>query len=378
LTVALSRRWLSLSRTRDRGAVAVLVTVVLGGGVLLGVGALVIDVGQIYAEREQLQSGADAAAMAVAQNCIRTPAACGDQTGAAEALANGNSADGVSAVTVVCGRGPKLQGGVRTLPDCPAPVGNRADCMGAAPSSGNYAEVHTATELAGDKHLLPPTFAGALAGNSGYEGTRVGACARVAWGPPLEATGLGVTVSICEWQQMTHGTPAYYPPGTLPPTSAEGVIHLHDPKAGNTCQGPSGADGPGGFGWLDSPNDSCMVTVSPSRAYGGDNGNGTAPMNCKSKLQELYASHRPVLLPVYDEVQGSGSHLTYHLSGFSSFVLTGYAVKGDFLPSWLTGSNLCTSNSQSCLYGYFTTAILPTGGVFGSVDYGTNILKLVG
>ena len=37
--------------------------------VLIGVGALVIDSGALYAERRQLQNGADAAALAVAQDC---------------------------------------------------------------------------------------------------------------------------------------------------------------------------------------------------------------------------------------------------------------------------------------------------------------------
>ena len=49
----------------DRGVVGVLVGLLLGT-VLLGVGALVIDVGQLYQERAQLQSGAGAAALAVA------------------------------------------------------------------------------------------------------------------------------------------------------------------------------------------------------------------------------------------------------------------------------------------------------------------------
>src|ERR1043165_3858879 len=56
-------------RPGERGAVAVTVAILLGGGVLLGFAALVVDVGQLYAEREELQSGADAAALAVAKAC---------------------------------------------------------------------------------------------------------------------------------------------------------------------------------------------------------------------------------------------------------------------------------------------------------------------
>ena len=57
----------------DRGAVTAVVAVVLGAGVLLGMATVVVDVGRLYAEREQLQSGADAAAWAAAESCARTP-----------------------------------------------------------------------------------------------------------------------------------------------------------------------------------------------------------------------------------------------------------------------------------------------------------------
>src|SRR5690348_9507702 len=56
-------------RFPERGAAAVLVVLMLGAGSLLGMGALTVDVGQIYVTRERLQSGADAAADAVASVC---------------------------------------------------------------------------------------------------------------------------------------------------------------------------------------------------------------------------------------------------------------------------------------------------------------------
>lgn len=45
---------MSRLRRDDRGAVTMLVALMLGGGLLLGGGALVIDVGQLYNERAQL------------------------------------------------------------------------------------------------------------------------------------------------------------------------------------------------------------------------------------------------------------------------------------------------------------------------------------
>ena len=46
-----------LSRDHDRGAVSPLVVILLATGVLLGMTALVVDVGRLYAEREELQAG---------------------------------------------------------------------------------------------------------------------------------------------------------------------------------------------------------------------------------------------------------------------------------------------------------------------------------
>ena len=68
LIPGIARPLLRLLRRDERGAVGVLVAVLLAGGVLLGLGAMVIDVGQLYQERAQLQNGADAAAVAVAKS----------------------------------------------------------------------------------------------------------------------------------------------------------------------------------------------------------------------------------------------------------------------------------------------------------------------
>ena len=78
--------------------------------VLVGMGALVIDIGALYVERRELQNGADAAALAVAQDCVEGD--CGSGGGAAQAqkYANLNANDGVSALdpSTPCGVGPGL------------------------------------------------------------------------------------------------------------------------------------------------------------------------------------------------------------------------------------------------------------------------------
>ena len=107
----------------DSGAVGVLVAILVGGGVILGLGAMVVDVGQVYAERAQLQSGADAGALAVAKSCAQGTCA----TGAASSYANANSAHGSSAVDLVCGSG--------SMGACPPSTGVMTDCQ-SSPSAG--------------------------------------------------------------------------------------------------------------------------------------------------------------------------------------------------------------------------------------------------
>jgi hypothetical protein len=361
----------------DRGAVAATVAIVLGTGVLIGMATVVVDVGRLYAEREQLQSGADAAAWAVAEGCVLDPTACADQAGTAQSYADGNAADGAAAVTVICGSGPDL-------PGCPPPADNRTDCLGEAPDGIFSAEVRTATRLPDDSTLLPPAFAGVIAGGE-YEGTEVGACARVAWGPPRVATGFAVTFSVCEWEQLTSNGTVYWPvpaAGT-PPDEAERVVYLKGSGDESTCPaGPSGWDAPGGFGWLDDPEgaddgEPCQVTIEVDGSFGGNTGNSVS-RPCRTALTDALAGRRPSLIPIYDAVRGQGANTTYHLAGFASFVLTGYHMSGFQAPSWLTGRHLCSGNER-CLYGYFTRGLVPsTGQEIGGPDLGVSIINLVG
>src|SRR5262245_24182109 len=130
-------RW--RGRQDDRGAVAPTVAVLLASGVLLGSLALVVDVGQIYVERQDLRSGADAAALAVGKACALGLPQCqttDDIIDLVQHYADVNSVDGVSAVRQVCGRLPAL------LPACPPPLGGLADCVGSPPAGvAPYVEV---------------------------------------------------------------------------------------------------------------------------------------------------------------------------------------------------------------------------------------------
>jgi hypothetical protein len=345
-------------RGGDRGAVAVLVALLLGSGLLIGLLALVVDMGNIYVEREQLQSGADAGAGKVAQVCAMDPATCASPEFASSAAtiaggyADDNSGDGTSEVSVVCGRGGDLG-------PCPPPTGTAADCVKDAPETGDYIEIHTGTRLADGSTALPPVFAEAVI--SGYRGATVTACARARWGPAAAAR-LSLAVSVCDWNAGTGG-------GTLfPDPPVEQVIALHDQ---NTA--PCRPDGLiGGFGWLDDPNRDCGTPVEVNGAYQGDPGNDVS-YACEDMLTRLRG--RAALMPVYSAATGPDGNFTYTVLGIAAFVVTGWNLPGFQQPS-PTGTSAC-GVSPSCIFGYFTRTTV-AGGAIGGPDLGAYSAGLVG
>ncbi len=193
LMASLTRLILLRLRRDERGAIGIIVALLIGGGVLTGMGAFVIDVGQIYQERGELQNGADAGALGVAKSC-----ALGSCTPAvASQLADANASSltgGTAGVPLVCGSG--------SLGGCPAATGALTSCPPAPPAGTNFVDVYTAT-LTGGSTLLPPVFATYSARQSGYQGTNVQACSQAEWGAPTAATAVALTISACEWDQAT-------------------------------------------------------------------------------------------------------------------------------------------------------------------------------
>jgi hypothetical protein len=349
-------------RDDDRGALGVMIGILLGFGVLLGMGAIVIDVGIIYQERAELQNGADAGALAVARSCATDGSTC--LVNKANYYANHNAKDVISTVDSVCGFDENS-----VLPSCPSSTGAVTDCPAEPPSGTTYVDVHTSTQTAGGDTLLPPVFARTLLGNEGYEGTRVGACARAAWGPPKTATTIALTISWCEWSIETDDGTVYGP-------DAHTVLTLHDPKASGTeCPGHNGMDGPGEFGWVDEADNNCSVLIN-NNTYSSDTG-ASAGKDCKTALAEAWTSRQPVWLPIYTKVSGTGTGGTYTLSGFAGFVITGYWLPGASKADWLKPETEC-SGSAKCVAGYFVEGLMPSTGTIGGPDLGARIVQLTG
>jgi len=352
----------------DRGAVGVLVAVLIAGGVLLGIGALAVDVGQLYSERAQLQNGADAGALAVAKTCAQ--GSC--SAAMAQSYANQNSADGTSAVDLVCGTG--------SLGACPQPTPKMYDCP-PAPAGASYVDVHTSTRTPGGSTLLPPAFARTLLGMSNYQGSTVRACAQASWGPPKAAGGLAMTISACEWDAATNnGTvfapPPPYPPNPLPSPSLDQVLMLHATSTNGGCPTePAGADGPGLFGWTSDPLNNCTSPVV-NGSYGGATGTSISQA-CKLAISADQQNKTLLFMPIYVSVQNPGNNAVYTLKGFAAFVITGYHLPGFNASDWLNPANNC-NGSTFCINGYFTQGLIPTPGSIGGPNLGADIIVLSG
>jgi Flp pilus assembly protein TadG len=362
-----------LSGDRERGAIGVLVAILIGAGVLFGMGALVIDVGQIYENRAELQNGADAGALAVAKSCAQ--GTCTPTIAAGYANANASSLTGGTAyVNVVCGvSGNGTVGAGR----CTAT--NKA-CPPNPPSGANYVDVETSTQLPNGSHLLPPVFARTLVGDGSYRGTTVYACAQAEWGGPLTAVTSGFTISACTWDASTNSGTALAPPPPYPPNpkaALDQVIYLKGVTSAGCPTEPNGAAGPGEFGWTDDTGTSpCTISIT-NGTYGGNMGN-SAPQACQSVLSAAQQQRTVVYVPVYTSVTGNGAQkTTFTLKGFGAFVVTGYKVASFKAKDWITGAYPC-SGSKSCISGFFTSALVDTPGTLGGTNLGADIIKLTG
>jgi Flp pilus assembly protein TadG len=362
-------------RRDDRGAIAVLVAILLAGGVLLGAAALVIDVGQIYQNRAELQNGADASALAVAKTCVL--ATCDPTVAVSYAGLNASRlTGGAAAVDLVCGTG---------VGPCPASTSAITDCPPPLAGAVGYVDVHTSTLTSGGSTTLPPVFAG--------HGTTVRACAQAAWGPPAAATVTGLTVSACAWGQGTSNGASYAP---APPTASfDQVLPLNGSGSQGCSGGSAGSPTAGDFGWT-GDSGGCSQAVSGPRYSGGI---GPVSSACQNALETGRANRTPIYIPVYTAVAAdpdndgdSGTPVSsdndfdqavYTLDGFAAFVVTGYnlptTVSGSpFSASdWLNQNNNC-SGTTFCLNGYFTQGLIPSSGSIGGPDLGTVIIRLSG
>lgn len=374
---------------KDDGAVAVLVAVLMV--VLLSFGALVMDVGSWYAEGRQLQNGAQAGAVAVAQGCVASGScdASVEATGRAGVFADANANDTVTRVTEVCGGN-----GAPGLPACSSPPAQDLyDCRGPAPAGAPFAQVRTTTLTGDGSDRLPPLLIRAVPGHESNEGQNMRACARASYGGPATITSkLPLTISTCEYGAYVGNPPdpskfAPQGPYTAPYANVaafEHVIYFHDTtESGPGCSaGRSGSDDPisGGFGWLDST--SCVATSDITGLFPTDPG-ASAPSDCaNAQLKAMLG--QVVAVPIYNGTNGlTGNNGGYYMQGGAAFVLTGYYLGGQYKErSIITGQYPCgttpTTGSQRCISGFFTQDLTPLGGAIGGPSLGLTVIQITG
>lgn len=333
--------------TDDRGAVTVLVAILLPV-VLLGFGAIVLDFGRLYAEQRQLQNGADAGALAAAREYSAAgPGGCvpGAKLGLVDGYADENAND--------------ASGSNIDSTECPA---------------DNQVRVTTSTSSS-DGAFIAPVLAQVL----GVGPRTLHADATAAWGAPSGMDTLPLTISSCEFDYYTAGGTSLAPPPPYPPFPGgyEKVIQFHNQDDASPCPtSQSGADLPGGFGWLDPTGDCAAAT---DEAGWVDDSTGAPPPNScdPSELQALLG--KVVDVPVFDHTNGlTGANGDYHIKGYAAFVLTGYYFTGGFRErSVVTGTHHC-SGAQRCIYGFFTKDLTPTAGTVGTgPSLGVSVVQLV-
>lgn len=413
----------------DRGAVAIIVAMLFGFGVMIGAAALTIDVGRINLDRRQLQNGADAAAVSAARdcavgNCPNATAAAGSAALAAYTrlgtLANGNAADGATKVARVDG-GLAVCGTAPGLTSCPAPTAGTTPGIQECPStplSAKYVRVYTETQDAAGNTILPYTFGAAITGAG--TGANQQTCATVGYGNG-KATGpvLPIAMSYCEWKTGVGYNPSADPTGTYVsppnydygvtygyvadtsslttppwPTATEKEIYTAKSKASPGCTTWNGHVTPGNFSALtQTPAGSCTVFASDFMV--GDTGNDSP---CTDAQLAKYLG-KIVLVPLFDCVassptlpsnlltgcQAGGNNAFYSITGYASFYLTGWQFSGTKSPydtSIHGGHKVCqgaTGDSGRCLSGWFTHTVISAGEIdqSGPPDFGSVFTQIL-
>jgi Flp pilus assembly protein TadG len=277
----------------ERGAVAVIVALLMVP--LLGFAAISLDVAGMWWEKQQLRTGADAGALAIAQDCGRGD--CGTPSGTAQQLAGDNH------------HGAGATGSVVSLTSSKV----------------------TVRDSATRNHIFAPIL--------GVNSTVISAEATVGWGAPSGGTAvLPLTFSWCEWKLQTGGG--------LPSSTTEQTIYFTKSSA-TSCTGPSRNSVPGGFGWL-TTSTGCQASSTISDALLYSSTGNSVPNGCSvSDFSSLVG--KTVLLPIFDQAGDNGSNAYYHIYGYAAFRLTGY----DFVGRYSINAKNCKGNDH-CVKGYFT------------------------
>ncbi|WP_314213957.1 TadE/TadG family type IV pilus assembly protein [Pseudarthrobacter equi] len=321
--------------SNERGAAGVIVALMML--VLIGAGAVAVDVGQIYSERAQLQNGADAGAMAVALSCKN--GTC--NSALADSLANSNSNDSASTAAV----------------DYSVP---------------GQVTVTTSTKN-GSSSFLTNLFSNAINASP----VSVGAQATAGFFFPGSGSGFPLALSDDCYNLST--------------ASSAGTVQKISYKPGGTCTGPSGTQIPGGWGWLDQSSPCEATTQVGNNNMGSDPGNNP-PSGCSTILSTwkttlLAGGNVNVEFPVFDTSAGNGQGGSFHITGYATFKIWGwkfgnngvYEFRNTSSDPGMTSALACSSGNDRCIIGQFIkyNTIGAGNTLPGGIDLGTSEIRLI-
>jgi len=320
-------RWMN----DDRGVTSVVVAVMLAA--LLGMVGLAVDAGALYQERRELSNAADAAALAIAEDCALNARSCDTATAyaTASAYADENASDGTADVSDI-----------------------------ALDSARRSITVVTGTRNPDGTAKVRPFFAQVV----GWDGAAVGASATAIWGYPRTVrVTIPLVISECE-----------FPRGTAVPTP-DRILYFHDGNNTEACNAVAGMDTDGdgilsgGFGWLIS--DACDTMITAGMWYSVDPGT-SPPASCSpAAFGHLVGEEIPI--PIFDDLEMLGAGGRYHLVGFGLFHVTGYNFGG----LYKAPATPPCSGDERCISGHFTSGVVYEGEP-GGQNWGFVIVKLTG
>lgn len=323
----LSRRFAS----EDQGAVTIIVAFSMT--VIIGMAALVVDVGAGQLRKAQLQDGADAAATAIAQQCFASP---------------GTTVNSCDPTVVAAASVSALRYGTDTLPDLAVTVSALTWTINTVTVKLSVAQ--------------PTTFAGIF----GVDSSHVAAAATAQWGLP--ATPLPLAYNEC-------ALPA--PSSTTKEFLRYDLLDL----SFSTCGLIGGITDELGPGWMTTAG--CTFDVNLT-SYVISTLTKVLPTICAPMVPSLIGKY--VLLPVYNHVLtsivingvllGQGytiqKYALVKVTGydFQTLTITGPIVTAQIGPSNISGSPQCPSlnlglltvKEPTCqgLQGYLQGFLTPT------------------
>ncbi len=297
----------------ERGATAVVVA--LSMVALMGFGALAIDMGGVYAEHQQLQNGADAAALAIAESC-----AYGECQNTADLFVKANKLDGDATGEVV----------------------------------GEIGESSVTVQASSVRH----NWFGEIIG---VPSTDLQATASARWGWPSGGATMPLAFSWCAFYAATGG----WDDQGQPLGDTETAIHMIE----HSCTPPAHNEVGGGFGWLQGVN--CLTNVTAGEWVQSDPGNDGST-SCKD-FDWTTLHDKTVLVPIFDEVTGTGSNAMYKIEGLAAFTITGYC----FSPSANWNVTKCPADKQ--VLGHFSNYVDLSGSYqidSNATHFGVPVVKL--